>query len=99
VGGHGPGSGIEEGRGGDAVTAGGQADPRDVRRITIKAQPFFGDADGPDLVIDRADVGTPLPDCPRWAYYQCVTIFATQKEAVACCVEPRMIATGGSAGG
>jgi hypothetical protein len=39
---------------------------------------FYGDADGPDLVIDRADDGTPLPDCRGWVC-GCGVIYATQE--------------------
>ena len=32
----------------------------------MNAQPYYGDADGPDLVIDCATDGTPLPARRGW---------------------------------
>ena len=32
----------------------------------MKAEQFYGDADGPELAIDRADDGTPLTDNRGW---------------------------------
>lgn len=56
----------------------------------MNAERFYGDADGPDLVIDRASDGTLLPDCRGWTC-GCGLIFATQDEAEFCCVEPDMV--------
>jgi hypothetical protein len=59
----------------------------------MNAERFYGHADGPDLVIDRAGDGTPLPDCRGWAS-DCGTVFATRDEADGCCVEPTAVVDG-----
>src|SRR4051812_2196041 len=47
----------------------------------MKAERFYGDADGPEMVTDRADDGTPLEDCHGWTCGGCDTLFATRGEA------------------
>ena len=56
----------------------------------MNAERFYGDADGPELVIDRADDGTPLPDCRGWVC-GCGAVFATREDAEFCCVEPTAV--------
>jgi hypothetical protein len=60
----------------------------------MDSQRFYGDADGPDLVIDRASDGTPLGDGRGWTCGRCATIFATPDEAEFCCVEPIVVVGG-----
>ena len=50
--------------------------------------PFYGDADGPDLVVDTADDGTPLTDLRGWTCGACDRLFATADAAEWCCVGP-----------
>jgi hypothetical protein len=57
-------------------------------------QRFYGDADGPDLVINRASDGAPLVDGCGWTCGCCETIFATRGEAEVCCVEPTVVVGG-----
>ena len=47
----------------------------------MKPERFYGDADGPDLLIDRADDGTPLPDCRGWTCGCCEWIFVWRADA------------------
>jgi hypothetical protein len=54
----------------------------------MKAERFYGDADGPETVTDRADDGTPLEGCRGWTCGGCDTLYATRGEAEACCVRP-----------
>ena len=56
----------------------------------MKAEQFYGDADGPELAIDRADDGTPLTDNRGWTCGGCDTLFATRTDATACCGGPRL---------
>jgi hypothetical protein len=56
----------------------------------MKAERFFGDADGPELVIDRADDGTPLTDCRGWTCGGCDALYATVAEAEAYCLRPML---------
>jgi hypothetical protein len=60
----------------------------------MDSQRFYGDADGPDLVIDRASDGTPLVDGRGWTCGCCETNFTTQDEAEFCCVEPIVVVGG-----
>ena len=57
----------------------------------MNAERFCRDADGPDLVIDRASDGTPLVDGRGWTCGCCETIFATRDEAEVCCIEPIVV--------
>lgn len=57
----------------------------------MRAERFFGDADGPEMVIDTAGDGTPLPDCRGWTCGGCDTLFATWEDAELCCVEPCVV--------
>jgi hypothetical protein len=61
----------------------------------MNAERFFGDADGPELVIDCTGDGTPLADCRGWTCGCCAQIFATRDEAEGCCVEPTVIVIAG----
>jgi hypothetical protein len=56
--------------------------------------PFYGDADGPDLVVDTADDGTPLTDLRGWTCGGCDRLFATADAAEWCCVGPHAVVTG-----
>ena len=60
----------------------------------MKAERFYGDADGPELMIDHATDGTPLPDCSGWTCTCCETIFAERGDAERCCVAPALIVGG-----
>jgi hypothetical protein len=60
----------------------------------MNSQRFYGDADGPDLVIDRASDGTPLVDGRGWTCGCCETIHTTQGEAEFWCVEPIVVVGG-----
>jgi hypothetical protein len=61
------------------------------REVTMDAERFCGDADGPELVIDRADDGAPLPDCRGWACGCCARIFVSRDDAEGCCVGLRVV--------
>jgi hypothetical protein len=54
----------------------------------VNAQHFIGDADGPDLVISKADDGTPLPDCRGWYCDWCGTLYVGRDDAELCCTSP-----------
>ena len=54
----------------------------------MNAQRFYGYADGPDLVIDRASDGSPLEDCCGWTCACCETIYAKKELAESCCGNP-----------
>ena len=54
----------------------------------MDAKRFHGAADGPDLVIDRANDGTLLPKCQGWTCGRCEVLWATEAEAEKCCPEP-----------
>ena len=56
----------------------------------MKAERFYGDADGPDMVSDRADDGTPLTDCRGWTCGGCDALYATAAEAEVCYVRPML---------
>jgi hypothetical protein len=60
----------------------------------MNSQRLYGDADGPDLVINRASDGTPLVGGCGWTCGCCEAIFATQDEAEFCCVEPIVVVGG-----
>lgn len=61
----------------------------------MDAERFYGDADGPDLVIDRASDGNPLVDCQGWACGVCGTLYAGRGDAEICCVAPTLTVVGG----
>jgi hypothetical protein len=54
----------------------------------MNAQHFVGDAEGPDLVISKADDGTPLPDCRGWYCDGCGTLYADLIDAELCYTSP-----------
>lgn len=54
----------------------------------MNAQPFIGDADGPQAAIDKADDGTPFADCRGWTCWYCERLYSTVAEAEACCTRP-----------
>ena len=56
----------------------------------MKAEPYNGEADGPDMMIDRADDGTPLTDNRGWTCGGCDTLYARVETAAACCGGPRL---------
>ena len=56
----------------------------------MNAERFSGDAEGPDLMVDRTGDGTQLPDCRGWTC-GCGRIFATQDDAEFCCVGPDLV--------
>lgn len=60
----------------------------------MDAERFYGDADGPYLVIARASDGTPLPDCRGWTCSGCERIFVAREDAEQCCVEPTAVVGG-----
>lgn len=60
----------------------------------MNAECFYGDADGPELGIDRASDGTPLADCRGWTCGCCETIFATRDDAEWCYIEPTVVVDG-----
>ena len=60
----------------------------------MNAERFYGDADGPELVMDLASDGTPLAGCRGWTCGCCETIFAGRHEAEWCCVEPCAVVAG-----
>jgi hypothetical protein len=60
----------------------------------MNAERFHGDADGPEMVIDRADDGTPLLDKRGWTCGGRDALFATLGPAEWCCVEPTVIVDG-----
>jgi hypothetical protein len=53
----------------------------------MKAEKFYGDADGPDCVIDRASNGEPLPDLVGWECWGCGHIFVRREDAEPCCAD------------
>jgi hypothetical protein len=53
----------------------------------MRAERFYGDADGPGTEIDRATDGTPLPDCQGWECWGCGNIFVKREDAEACCAD------------
>ena len=53
----------------------------------MNAEPFTGNAEHP-VVIDKADDGTPLPDCRGWYCDACGTLYAKKDAAKVCCMEP-----------
>lgn len=53
----------------------------------MHAQQFIGDADYPNI-IDKADDGTPLPDCRGWMCDNCGTLYVDRAAAEVCCIEP-----------
>ena len=59
----------------------------------MNAERFHGEADGPDLVVDRASDGTPLPECRGWVC-GCGRIFVTRDDAEFCCVGPDAVVGG-----
>ncbi len=59
----------------------------------MDAQRFYGDADGPDLVIGRAGDGAPLAECRGWTCECCEAIWATKEMAEACCLPPDLMGT------
>jgi hypothetical protein len=61
----------------------------------MNAERFYGDVDGPELVIDRAGDGTPLPDGRGWTCGCCETFFVIRSDAESCCVEPDVVADAG----
>ena len=54
----------------------------------MRAERFYGDADGPDLVADAATDGTPLPDGRGWTCWACGAVFVGRGDADLCCVGP-----------
>ena len=63
----------------------------------MNAERFYGDADGPELLIDRATDGTPLPDCRGWTCTSCEAVFVERDDAEWCCVSPCAVVPGGIA--
>ena len=57
----------------------------------MTAERFYGAADGPDMVSDRADDGPPLADCCGWTWGGCDGLYATLDEAEFCCAKPTLI--------
>ena len=51
----------------------------------MNAELFNGDADGPDLVINKAEDGAPLTDCRGRTCGYCETLYATKEQAEMCC--------------
>jgi len=59
----------------------------------MNAEPFRGDADGPEQIIDTAEDGTRLKDCRGWVCDACGTLHADKAAAELCCMEPDAVAT------
>lgn len=57
----------------------------------MNAELFHGDAEYPNIV-DKADDGTPLPNCRGWMCDACGTLYATEGAAELCCLEPDVVA-------
>jgi hypothetical protein len=57
----------------------------------MDAEPFIGDVDGPDFLMDKAEDGTPLVDRRGWMCNNCERLYVHEDEAEICCIEPDAI--------